>query len=289
MRECSPQIQSFLRSALKRSQFLFSVMILAVVVNTSAAQQQKTSDLLTYYLQARTRQIATDKASSGNFRLTYLPLDLLDTKAQVIQTQLNELSWNDLLASLPEPLETFGISSIRLISRLESGSYTKLFSEADWSFMGSTTRSAIDTMKTADIRARLEYHYGAPTQTLAEIGYPDSLRREDVVEFEYWFLANGNIPVTILDVNGPWDRGIVLAAEMKYRSKLDLIKKILFEQLTKQPNRKQFIDYYYNFDQRAWYLTGFDGVRFFDQRIKRPDLTMGRPSPALISERSTDN
>jgi hypothetical protein len=289
MRECSPQIQSFLRSALKRSQFLFSVMILAVVVNTSAAQQQKTSDLLTYYLQARTRQIATDKASSGNFRLTYLPLDLLDTKAQVIQTQLNELSWNDLLASLPEPLETFGISSIRLISRLESGSYTKLFSEADWSFMGSTTRSAIDTMKTADIRARLEYHYGAPTQTLAEIGYPDSLRREDVVEFEYWFLANGNIPVTILDVNGPWDRGIVLAAEMKYRSKLDLIKKTLFEQLTKQPNRKQFIDYYYNFDQRAWYLTGFDGVRFFDQRIKRPDLTMGRPSPALISERSTDN
>ena len=289
MRECSPQIQSFLRSALKRSQFLFSVMILAVVVNTSAAQQQKTSDLLTYYLQARTRQIATDKASSGNFRLTYLPLDLLDTKAQVIQTQLNELSWNDLLASLPEPLETFGISSIRLISRLESGSYTKLFSEADWSFMGSTTRSAIDTMKTADIRARLEYHYGAPTQTLAEIGYPDSLRREDVVEFEYWFLANGNIPVTILDVNGPLDRGIVLAAEMKYRSKLDLIKKTLFEQLTKQPNRKQFIDYYYNFDQRAWYLTGFDGVRFFDQRIKRPDLTMGRPSPALISERSTDN
>ena len=289
MRECSPQIQSFLRSALKRSQFLFSVMILAVVVNTSAAQQQKTSDLLTYYLQARTRQIATDKASSGNFRLTYLALDLLDTKAQVIQTQLNELSWNDLLASLPEPLETFGISSIRLISRLESGSYTKLFSEADWSFMGSTTRSAIDTMKTADIRARLEYHYGAPTQTLAEIGYPDSLRREDVVEFEYWFLANGNIPVTILDVNGPWDRGIVLAAEMKYRSKLDLIKKTLFEQLTKQPNRKQFIDYYYNFDQRAWYLTGFDGVRFFDQRIKRPDLTMGRPSPALISERSTDN
>ena len=289
MRECSPQIQSFLRSALKRSQFLFSVMILAVVVNTSAAQQQKTSDLLTYYLQARTRQIATDKASSGNFRLTYLALDLLDTKAQVIQTQLNELSWNDLLASLPEPLETFGISSIRLISRLESGSYTKLFSEADWSFMGSTTRSAIDTMKTADIRARLEYHYGAPTQTLAEIGYPDSLRREDVVEFEYWFLANGNIPVTNLDVNGPWDRGIVLAAEMKYRSKLDLIKKTLFEQLTKQPNRKQFIDYYYNFDQRAWYLTGFDGVRFFDQRIKRPDLTMGRPSPALISERSTDN
>ena len=115
------------------------------------------------------------------------------------------------------------------------------------------------------------------------------MRREDVVEFEYWFLANGNIPVTILDVNGPWDRGIVLAAEMKYRSKLDLIKKTLFEQLTKQPNRKQFIDYYYNFDQRAWYLTGFDGVRFFDQRIKRPDLTMGRPSPALISERSTDN
>ncbi|NQV72078.1 hypothetical protein HQ496_03070 [bacterium] len=274
---------------MKCNLFVLSVMILGFVVNICAAQQQKTSDLLTYYLHARTRQIATDKASSGNLKLTYLPLERLDTKAQVIQSQLDELSWNDLLASLPEPLETFGISSIRLISRIESGSYATLFSEADWSFMGSTTRSAIDTMKTADIRARLEYHYGAPTQTLAEIGYPDSLRREDVVEFEYWFLANGTIPVTILDVNGPWDRGIVLAAEMKYRSKLDLIKKTIFEQLTKQPSRKQFVDYYYNIDQRTWYLTGFDGVRFFDQPVKRPDLKMGRPSPALISERNTDN
>lgn len=283
------QILGFLRLNTRLRLLVFSVIVFPFVAPLSFAQKQNTSDLLSYYLGARTRQIATEIAASGNYRLNYLPLLPLDTKAHLIQTQLDELHWNALLASLPEPLETFGVTSVRLISKLESTSYASLFAEADWSFMGSSSRSAIDTMKTADIRSRLEFHYGAPTRTLSEIGYPDSLRREDVVEFEYWFLANGEIPVIIMDVNGPWDRGIVLAAEMKFRSKLDLIKKSILEQLSKQPSRKQFIEYYYNFDQRTWYLTGFDGVQFFDRPIRRPDLKMGRPSPALISERLTDN
>ena len=295
MRQSLPYLRS-IRYPMSCSSFattLKSVFVCVGLLSISAGQargqQQQTSDLISHYQQVRTRQIATEVAEKGTMRLNYQPLEGLDTKAQVIQDKLSELSWNALLASLPDPLETFGITSIRLISKLESPSYEKLFSEADWAFMGSSTRSAIDTMKTADIRSRLQHHYGSPTRTLSELGYPDSLRREDVVQFEYWFIANGNIPVIVMDVNGPWDRGVVLAAEMKFRSKLELIKKTLLEQLPGRPDRKPFIDYYYNFDQRTWYLTGFDGASFFDQRIQRPELTMGRPSPSLISERINDN
>lgn len=253
-----------------------------LLVSDVSGQKQNTSDLLTYYIQARTRQIATEIAREGTLKLEYRELEPLETKVRVIQRQLNELDWKRLLASLPEPLVTFGISSMRPISKLESVTVETLFSEAEWSFVGSSSRSMVDTMKTADLRARLEFHYGPPTRTLSEFGYPDSKRREDIVQFEYWFLVNGNIPVIVMDVNGPWDRGIVLAAETKYRQKLDLIKTTLLGQLATSNSRKSFIDYYYNFDQGSWYLTGFDGTRFFDKRIVKPNLSLGRPSPSLL-------
>lgn len=257
--------------------------------STSFAQSQSTSDLLTYYRQARTRQIATEYAQKGNIRLELKPLGFLESRSFQIYSRLEEMNWNALLASLPEPLETFGVSSVRLISKLEAVAYDQLFVEVDWSFVGSSSRSPADTLKTADIRGRLEYHFGPPTRTLAEMEDPESKRREDIILFEYWFLVNGDIPVMILDVNGPWDRGIVLAAEMKYRSRLDHIKKEIMGQLISRPDRKPFVDYFFNFDQRQWYVTGFDGATFFDKRIQRPNLSMGRPATSYLTERTTDN
>ena len=288
MRRPTSQIIDCLRSEIKPFLIVFFCILPCLYPMSAFAQRQSTSDLLTYYMYARTRQIATEFARDGQFKLEYRPLEQLDTKAFLIESQLSELRWKALLASLPEPLETFTVTSIRLISKIEAVAYDQLFLDVDWSFMGSSSRTPIDTMKTADIRGRLQYHYGSPTRTLAESGYPDSLKREDVVEFEYWFIINGSIPVIIMDVNGPWDRGIVLAAEMKFRNKLENIKKAVLEQLIGTPDRKRFIDYYYNFDQRSWYLTGFDGATFFDTRIQRPNLSMGRPSPSLISDRNTD-
>ncbi len=283
-------LQNFtcLRSGLKASWFCLFSFFFSLVPLSAVAQSQSTSDLLTYYMHARTRQIAADSARGGQLTLEYRPLAFLDTKAFLISSKLEEMSWNALMASLPEPLETFTVSSVRLISKLEAVAYDQLFVEVDWAFVGSSSRSPADTMKTADIRGRLEFHFGSPTKTLAESGYPDSLRREDIVQFEYWFLVNGTIPVIILDVNGPWDRGIVLAAEMKFRTKLDNIKSAIMEQLISKPDRKQFIDYYYNFDQRSWYVTGFDGATFFNKRIQRPNLSMGRPSTSYLSDRNTD-
>jgi hypothetical protein len=274
---------------LKSLSGVLSLIVLFSFPCVVEAQQANTSDLLKYFQGARTKQIATEVAMEGQLRLPFLAAEPLETKAKLVQLQFDELNWKRLLASLPEPLETFGVSSMRLITRLESPAYENLFEEAEWSFVGSSSRSAIDTLKTADIRSRLELRYGSPTRTLAETGYPDSLKKEEIIQFEYWFLANGTIPVIVMDVNGPWDRGIVLAAEMKYRAKLDLIKKSILEQLSLSPERKQFIDYYYNFDSKTWYVSGFDGASFFDKRIQRPNLSLGRPSPSIISDRLTDN
>ncbi|MDA1027856.1 MAG: hypothetical protein O3B41_02220 [Bacteroidetes bacterium] len=286
---CVSQEFTSLRVGLLPSLFGFLLMCGLFGTATSFAQSQSTSDLLTYYTHARTRQIATEFAQEGKLKLEFKPLEFLDTRSFQIHSRLEEMNWNALLASLPEPLETFGVRSVRLISNLESVAYDQLFVEVDWSFVGSSSRSPADTLKTADIRGRLEYHFGPPTRTLAEMKDPEDKRREDIILFEYWFLVNGDIPVIILDVNGPWDRGIVLAAEMKYRLRLDHIKKEIMGQLIARPDRKPFVDYFFNFDQRQWYVTGFDGATFFDKRIERPNLNMGRPSTSYLTERITDN
>lgn len=274
---------------LRASLFGFLLMFGLYSAPSSFAQSRSTSDLLTYYSQARARQIATEFAQKGNLKLEFKPLGFLDSKSFQIYSRLEEMNWSALLASLPEPLETFEVRSVRLISKLEAVAYDQLFFEVDWSFVGSSSRSPADTLKTADIRGRLEYHFGPPTRTLAEMDDPEVKRRENVILFEYWFLVNGDIPVIILDVNGPWDRGIVLAAEMKYRSRLDHIKEEIMGQLIARPDRKPFVDYFFNFDQRQWYVTGFDGATFFDKRIQRPNLSMGRPSTSYLTERITDN
>ncbi len=38
-------------------------------------------------------------------------------------------------------------------------------------------------------------------------------------------MLNDSVHVVVLDVNGPWDRGVVLAADQEYRSHLPIIKR----------------------------------------------------------------
>ena len=192
---------------------------------------------------------------------------------------------------LPDPVETFAVKSWEKISHLRRGAYQEAFDSTSWAFTGSNSRSPVDTMRTADLRSRLQTVFGPPTVTLAESPDPEILRREQVIEFEYWFLLNNGVRVVVLDVNGPWDRGLVVAADQRYRSELPAIKAQLLEQLLPSASRSPFTDYYYNVDQRTWYLTGFDGASFFDRRILRPDMSLGRPAPVTppATESSNDS
>jgi len=213
---------------------------------------------------------------------------ILASKGDTLRTWFENLLHERLTASLPPPLKTFTVERWEVINRLKTIVYRDDFSRTKWSFTGSNSRAPLDTMKTADLRSRFEHHFGPPSITLAELGYPDTLQREQIIEFEYWFVLNDSINVIVMDVNGPWDRGVVLAADEQYRTELRVIKRTFLEQLVLDSNRKPFMDYYFNYDQRAWYLTGYDGASFFDERIQRPDLKLGRPAPGRRSSPSSE-
>ena len=276
------------RGRSNRISFSVRVLLLLAALTlpsfSAFSQNQTSSDLLDYFLRARARKIATDQAGEGGNRAKVLPVDPWNSLAERLYADAERKRMEALLSALPDPLDAFNSDSFRLIPRLRVSEYQSQFDETDWAFTGTSSRSALDTTRTADLRARLEFRYGAPTRTLAEAGYPDSLGKEEIIQFEYWFVLDDSVSVLVLDVNGPWDRGVVLAADMRFRKELVTIKKHLLEQLVTTPDRTRFIDYYFNYDQHSWYLTGFDGASFFDRRIQRPDLSLGRPSPEHLEK-----
>ena len=251
------------------------------------AQDMTSSELLKRYMQARTALLASRDAPGGAQKLPILPPQVIEVPGDTLRSWLAALEHKRLMAILPDPVETFSVLSWEKISHLRRVSYQAAFDSTAWAFTGSNSRSPVDTMRTADLRSRLQTVFGPPTITLAESPDPETQRREQVIQFEYWFLLNDGVRVVVLDVNGPWDRGLVVAADQRFRTQLPSIKAQLLEQLLPEAARSPFTDYYYNVDQSTWYLTGFDGASFFDRRILRPDLSLGRPAP--VTQPATDS
>jgi hypothetical protein len=258
----------------------FSAAALVVITApfvSCAARAQSTDELLRVYTYQRTLQHYENYLNETGGRLPARPPVHMPNLSDTVH------AW--ILSRIPRPPvepepppPSFPLESVRLIRKLEFQAYRERFQNTEWAFLGADGSSAIDTMLTSRIRAGMEHHFGAPTRTLVEIGDPDSLGREEVIEFEYWFFLNGEIPFLVVDVNGPWDRGVVVAAEQAFRDDLHLIKRAVLARLTEDPAPAPFSDFYYNYDLGRWYVSGFDGARFFDVRIQPPNLKLGRPS-----------
>ncbi|GMQ83042.1 MAG: hypothetical protein BMS9Abin05_2516 [Rhodothermia bacterium] len=198
----------------------------------------------------------------------------------VLSDSIRRVVYNQLNPPVPDPLRDqyeFVVSSWRLIGESEVESEKLKAQSTEWAFLGNTSLFDVDTLMTRDIRARLEHHFGPPTLTLAEeTVLPDSTD-QDVIEFEYWFVLNDSLPVVLIDVNGPWDRGVVMSVPSPYRDILVEIKEAFLEQLIDSNERMPFADYYFNSAQRQWYVTLFDGASYYDVRIDPPILELGRP------------
>jgi hypothetical protein len=111
---------------------------------------------------------------------------------------------------------------------------------------------------------------------------PDSTRDEPI-QFEYWFVVNDSIPVRVSDVNGPVERGVIVSTDRAHREQLPALRAALFGPL-RRAERAPYVDYYYEEETRRWYRVGYDGTRFFRERISRFDITPGR-RPHLDSSR----
>ena len=154
------------------------------------------------------------------------------------------------------------------------------FGDVQWAYLGSNFFTPLDTVATPEIRAHLEAYFGSPTQTAVETKQGDATPSDENGQFEYWFVVNDSIPMMVMDVRGPFDRGIIVATDQRFRSFLYRMRQSLLAVAMRSTEPAPYVDYYYNFVTEKWYSTGYDGEDYFLNQIRRPNLTLGRPVQA---------
>ncbi len=229
--------------------------------------------LIDRYLDARLRVKAEQVQRRFGLRARPLPPVWIDSDTPWIGAR-HPRPDTTTAETTPPPIR---ITSWRLYKKLERRAFEIRFEQTQWAFLGSNTLTPLDTTRTPELRARLEAHFGPPTRTLAELEDLASLPREAFIEFEYWFVLNDSIPLVLVDVNGPFERGLVVASDHRYRDVLFDLRETFLGEMMRSGRYGPFVDYYYHYDTKTWFRTGFDGVAFFLERISRPELFLGRP------------
>lgn len=168
----------------------------------------------------------------------------------------------------------FPLENVHTVHRLERGWFDEQYGDTRWSFLGAGTyQTFFDTTRTQELRARLQGHFGDPTQTL---GDADPREVEDGrAQFEYWFVVNDSIPVRVTDASGPLDRGLIVMTDRQYRDRILALRDTLLGVL-RQPKRAPYADYYYDTLAERWYRTGYTGESYFLERISPYDILPGR-------------
>src|SRR5690554_5810934 len=95
---------------------------------------------------------------------------------------------------------------IKVVSNSERQQFQSRFGNIAWTGQGLYNPTTIDRLPTVELRARLQAVFGDPTQTISDL-IKENFRPGKAVQFEYWFIVDGEIPMMILDLDGPFENG----------------------------------------------------------------------------------
>ena len=231
------------------------------------------------YREARFKKQFDKILGTTTIPMTPLPPEHIASPADTVGPWIAQQAF-DYAPPQKEVKLTAKVSSWQLVKRIERHEYQDQFRSVKWAYLGNNYFTPLDTVETKEIRARMQSRVGPPTRTLAELDYTRRLRREEYIQFEYWFILNDSIPMIVMDVNGPFERGIVVACDHRYRHILYTMRQSFLGQMMREEQLGPYVDYYYKYATQRWYRTGYDGQQFFTDLIGQPNLARGRPQLA---------
>ena len=245
-----------------------------VCITVSPIQAQS---LVDRYKEARFKVQVADYLEKFGAQVPSGSVRHIPTRADTLQHWLNQLANSARIAEWNRREKAFEVEGWRLVKKLERPWFSKTFENTLWAYLGTESLMPIDTTYTRDLRAKLEAYYGPPTQTISEfLNTKETDRpRDRYMQFEYWFVVNDSIPVLIMDVNGPLERGIIVSSDQRYRDILLQVRESLLKEFLHSSTRAPYVDYYYDAISRTWYYTGYDGEKYFYEPISRPNLALG--------------
>lgn len=258
--------------------FRYAVFVVVLIgFGSTAAQGQ---DLIDQYQEARFDERAQELLEVLGRRIIPRPPEHISSSADTVD------QWIAQFQEGPKPqterttrdIPELGTLSWRKVTPEEREWFKRRFSDVEWTSSGMRFDSPLDSVSTGTIRAKLEALYGTPSNTIVDIMQDREPRGAEYIQFEYWFVLNGSVPFIVLDVDGPFEEGLVFAGDVATQDILSEAKRALVDQIINEENKARYVDYYYSFDRREWFITGYDGDEEFVRPISRPNISRGRPT-----------
>lgn len=159
---------------------------------------------------------------------------------------------------------------IKKVSHAQRAGFLKKFSDIKWTGQGLYNNDPIDALPTAEIRARLQTKFGSPTQTVGDLVHKKNFRPAEYIEFEYWFVADDSIPLMVLDVDGPFEKGLTYAGASRYIDLMPEIKRTFSKDLMNVKKLSPYTDYFYSPERDQWFLVKYKDGKFSHKKIPQP-------------------
>ncbi|MTI89707.1 MAG: hypothetical protein FH748_17280 [Balneolaceae bacterium] len=155
------------------------------------------------------------------------------------------------------------------VTKENRATFQERFSEIKWTGQGFNFNE-LDRMPSIEIRANLQNVFGNPTQKVGDIIEKDGkLRPGKAVQFEYWFIIDGEIPMMILDLDGPFEDGLVYVGASRYIDMMPQVKRTLTKLVT-EADPSEFEDYFFSPEREQWYKVSYKAGQYKKVEIKEP-------------------
>lgn len=171
------------------------------------------------------------------------------------------VSTSQLQAQFQEP-------DIKKVSNEDVAQFQQQFKDIKWTGQGFNYNE-LDRVPAIELRARLESVYGAPTKTIENIVERGKLRAGKAIQFEYWFIVDGEIPMMILDLDGPFADGLVYVGASRFIDLMPAVKRTFTRDLL-ESEPKAYVDYFYSPEREQWYEVRYQDGEYTKKEIDKP-------------------
>lgn len=156
------------------------------------------------------------------------------------------------------------------VTTANSEAFIQRFSDIKWTGQGLNNQAQIDDLQTNILRARLQARFGDPTLTIGDLVNKPGFRLGHAIQFEYRFTVNDSIPMMVLDVFGPFGRGLTYVGPSRYVDLMPQIKRSFSQELMGVKELAEYSDYYYSADREEWYEVSYKNGKFNTTKIDPP-------------------
>ena len=137
-----------------------------------------------------------------------------------------------------------------------------------YKWTGQDHYNELDRVPAIELRARLESVFGEPTKTIEDIVERGKLRAGKAIQFEYWFIVDGEIPMMILDLDGPFADGLVYVGASRFIDLMPAVKRSFTRQLL-EAEPKAYLDYF-SPERQQWYEVRYQNGKYTKKEVDKP-------------------